>query len=52
MDKTDRDAWVGYFVSQYEIDCLTIYPESMQLELDEKTLQEYNHWSRMDPYEP
>ena len=52
MDKTDRDAWVDYFVSQYEIDCLTIYPENMQLELDEKTLQEYNHWSRMDPYEP
>ncbi len=52
MDKTDRDAWVDYYVSQYEIDCLTIYPENMQLELDEKTLQEYNQWSRMDPYEP
>ena len=52
MDKTDRDAWVDYFISQYEIDCLTIYPEKMQLELNEKTLQEYNHWSRMDPYEP
>ena len=52
MDKTDRDAWVDYYVSQYEIDCLTIYPENMQLELDEKTLQEYNHWSRMDLYEP
>ncbi|WP_143117349.1 hypothetical protein [Denitrobacterium detoxificans] len=52
MDKTDRDAWIDYYVSQYEIDCLAIYPESMQLELDEKTLQEYNHWSRMDPSEP
>ena len=52
MDKTDRDAWVDYYVSKYQIDCLTIYPESMQMELDEKSLQEYNSWSRMDSYEP
>ena len=52
MDKTDREAWVDYFVSHYQIDYLTIYRDSMQLDLGEKTLQEYNTWSRMDPYEP
>lgn len=51
MDKTDREAWVDYFVSHYQIDYLTIYRDSMQLDLGEKTLQEYNTWSRMDPYE-
>lgn len=26
MDNTDRDAWVDYYCSKYEIECLTIYP--------------------------
>lgn len=51
MDQTDRAAWVDYFVSQYEIDTLEIHSEAMQLEIEEKTVQIYNHWSRMIPYE-
>jgi|GEM_PF-7041351 len=27
MDLTDRDSWVDYFVSRYEIDPLTIHSE-------------------------
>lgn len=51
MDQTDREAWVDYFVSEYEIDMLDIHPEAMELEIKEKTIQVYNQWSRMIPYE-
>lgn len=52
MDNTDRDAWVDYFCSQCEIDALTIYQASYEIDLEEKTLAEYNHWHRMLPYGP
>lgn len=52
MDNTDRDAWVDYFCSKYEIDTLTIYQDSKEFDFCEKTLKEYNHWHRMMPYEP
>lgn len=51
MDQTDREAWVDYFVSKYEIVPLDIHPETMQLEIEEKTVQVYNQWSRVFPYE-
>lgn len=51
MDLTDRDSWVDYFVSRYEIDPLTIHPEAEELDLEEKTVQIYNVWSRQVPYE-
>lgn len=52
MDNTDRDAWVDYYCSKYEIECLTIYPDSAEFDLGEKKIQVYNQWSRMVPYEP
>jgi hypothetical protein len=51
MDLTDRDSWVDYFVSRYEADPLTIHPEAEELDLEEKTVQIYNVWSRQVPYE-
>ena len=51
MDQTDREAWVDYFVSKYEVVPLDIHPETMRLEIEEKSVRVYNQWSRMLPGE-
>ena len=51
MDQSDRDAWVDYFVSEYTIEPLVLYPNSIEIELDEKTVSVYNPMARMLPYE-
>ena len=51
MDQTDRDAWVDYFVSEYEIEPLELYPDSIEIELDEKTVRVYNPMAKMLPYQ-
>lgn len=52
MDSTDRSAWVDYFCSEYEIDLVVMYPDAKTIDLDEKTVQEYNTWSHFSPDEP
>ena len=51
MDQTDRDAWVDYFVSKYTIEPLELYPDSIEIGLDEKTVRVYNPMARMLPYQ-
>ena len=51
MDRTDRDAWVDYFVSKYEVEPLELYPDTIEIELDEKTVRVYNPMARMLPYQ-
>lgn len=51
MDQTDRDAWIDFFCSRYEIDCLELNPEAMEFDLSEKTVRVYNQWARFGPYE-
>ena len=52
MDSTDRDAWVDYFCSEYEIDLVVMYPESKDIDISEKTVQEYNTWYQISRDEP
>lgn len=52
MDSTDRDAWVDYFCSEYEIDLVVMYPDSKQIDVEEKTVQEYNTWFNISRDEP
>lgn len=44
MDKTDKEAWVDYFVSRYEIAPIEIHPETMNIDLQEKEIAVYNQW--------
>ena len=48
MDSTDRDAWVDYYCALFEIDPIVIYPECKEIDIEEKTLQEYNTWYHLD----
>ncbi|MEE8722437.1 MAG: hypothetical protein SOI38_05555 [Eggerthellaceae bacterium] len=52
MDKTSRNEWVDYLVSKYEIEPLEIHPEMMSLDFGEKTVRQYNAWSKVVPDEP
>lgn len=52
MDKTSRDEWIDYFVDQYTIDPLVIYSNSMEIDIQERTVKKYNPWSQHNPYEP
>lgn len=52
MDRTSRDEWVDYFVGQYTIEPLVIFSDSMDIDVQEKTVKKYNPWSQHDPYEP
>ena len=51
MDQTDRDAWIDYFVSKYAIEPLELYPDSIEIDFDEKTVRVYNPMARMLPYQ-
>lgn len=50
MDQTDREAWIDFFCSKYEIDCLELYPEAREFDLSEKTVRVCNQWARFDPH--
>lgn len=52
MDSTDRDAWVDYYCSEYEIDLVVMYPESKDIDIFEKTVQENNTWYQISGDEP
>lgn len=52
MDSTDRDAWVDYFCTECEIDLVVMYPESKDIDIAEKTVQEYNTWFQISRNEP
>lgn len=44
-DKTDRDGWIDYFTSRYELDPLALYPDTLEIEqLAEKTVKRRNPW--------
>lgn len=52
MDKTSRDEWIDYFVDQYTIDPLVIYSDSMEIDVQERTVKKHNPWSQHCHYEP
>ena len=52
LDKTDRDEWLDYWIGQYEVELVTIYPETAEIDVSEKTVQTYNTWYQMDRTEP
>lgn len=51
MNQTDRDAWVDYFVSEYMIEPLELYPDSIEIEFDEKAVRVYNPMAGILPYQ-
>lgn len=52
MDRTDRDAWVDYYCSECEVDTVEIFPNSMEIDINEVTLQEYNSWYQLSRVAP
>ena len=52
MDRTDRDAWVDYYCSECEVDTVEIFPNSMEIDINEETLQEYNSWYQLSREAP
>ena len=51
MDQTDRNGWVDYFVSEYEVSCLVIYADHVDPAMEEISVQEHNPWPVRSPYE-
>ena len=52
LDKTNRDEWLDYWIGQYEVELVTIYPETAEIDVSEKTVQTYSTWYQMDRTEP
>lgn len=44
IDKTDRDAWIDFYYSRYEIAPIEIHPETMRIDLQEQEVSVYNQW--------
>lgn len=49
MDQTDRNGWVDYFASEYEINCLEIYVDHISPTMEEITVKERNPWPAISP---
>lgn len=52
VDKTDRDEWVDYWVNQYTVMPVELYPDHAEYSLDEQMVKTYNTWHRVDWDEP
>ena len=47
----DIDEWREYYYSNYQIEPILIYVDQAELDISEVKIQEYNIWSKYDPYE-
>ncbi len=52
LDGTNREEWIDYFLSKYEIEPVVLYPDSCELDFHEKDVQRYNSWSQFGLNEP
>lgn len=44
MSNTDREAWIDYFVSEFEVIPVALYPDAREYSFAEKTVKERNSW--------
>ncbi|EHG14715.1 Uncharacterised protein [Streptococcus pneumoniae] len=47
----DIDEWSEYFYSNYQIEPILVYVDQAELDISEVKIQEYNIWSKHNPYE-
>ena len=47
----DIDEWREYFYSNYQIEPILVYVDQAELDISEVKIQEYNIWSKHNPYE-
>lgn len=52
LDSTDRNEWIDYWINQYEVDPVVIYPDNAELNLNEQPVEKYNTWHHIDWSEP
>lgn len=48
----DFDEWADYFESKYYIDPIVLFEDSIEQDLSETQIKQYNVWHRHDIYEP
>lgn len=51
VDRTDREAWVDHFISEFEVIPVELYPDAREYALVEKVVKERNQWFRHFPDE-
>ncbi len=51
MDQTDRDAWIDFFVAEYAVEPLVLFPDNAEIDFSEKSVRVYNPMYRMMPYQ-
>lgn len=52
LDSTDRNEWIDYWINQFEVDSVVIYPDNAELNLNEQPVEKYNTWHHIDWSEP